>query len=133
MRVYAAAVLLLIASIGLAGQTKPQTEIERLRQLQAIEEAKKALKEIEALENTITETKRLKCMMAVGSAPFCNCLTDETPFGASFDNYIAITTKSKEELGYASLDSEWKVVVDKTLIARDACVAKVFRASRTPK
>ena len=120
--------VVLFTQVTLASaQSKPQTEIERLRQQQAIEEALESLNRLEVLTDSISKTKHLKCMMAVGSQPFCDCLRDQLPVGASFENYISITTQSKDELGYAKLDQEWKGVVDTTLKVRESCVAKSFR------
>ena len=110
------------------GQDQPQpTEVERLREIQAIEDARASLKKLQALTNEMSTTKRLKCMMAFGSAPFCECLSEKTPIGASFENYIRITTTSKEDLEYADLDAEWKSLVDNTLTARESCVTSIFR------
>jgi hypothetical protein len=114
-------------AVTLDGQAEPRTEVERLRQLAAIEDAKTAVAELRGLATSITTKKRLKCMMAVGTEPFCDCLAQNTPVGASFEDYITITTTSKDDLKYSTLDQETKGLVDNTLKAREACVVKAFR------
>jgi hypothetical protein len=105
-------------------------ELERLRRQQVGEDIRSAISQLEELDELVTHgsnTKHLKCMMAIGSAPFCDCLRQEIPVGANFEDYILATTNSKEDLRYAEQEREVKVLIDNTLAARETCVMSVFR------
>lgn len=108
------------ACLGAHAQgTKP------LDQLQREEQFKRSLETIEAasvkLNNFIRRRER-DCALAIGYAPFCDCLMKHLPIAWSFSDYIAITTKTKEENGYAALDAEVKQAYDAVGPIRDRCV-----------
>ncbi len=71
--------------------------------LQQIEQKEKHEKMIELLneaETILTRTDRqfkADCAKAVGYEPFCSCINKELPSAWSFSDYVAITTKSKDE------------------------------------
>ena len=58
-------------------------------------------------------------------APICGCVVEELPIAWSFSDYIAITTQTKEETGYAKLKPDMKAAYDKVGPIRDRCVAKI--------
>jgi hypothetical protein len=50
---------------------------------------------------------------------------DALPIAWSFTDYISITTRTKEQNGYANLDGEYRSAYDKVAGIRDQCVAKL--------
>jgi hypothetical protein len=72
--------------------------------------------------------RRSKCMSAIGSPAFCDCLNGHLPLAADFQRYITVTTTSSanEQLG-----ADDKRISDLILVSRDECVAKVFATTQS--
>jgi hypothetical protein len=113
-------------------QAKPKSNLERLQEARALEEATAALDQLKMLVEKTGATKRFKCRAAFGRQQFCECIASKTPIGADFDMYIAVTTRSKDEIGYEKLGQEQRGVVDNTLNAREECVLSVFGKADQP-
>jgi len=94
--------------------------------LRALERAKSTL-------NDLVASRNMACMRAVGYAPFCSCLAKDMPVAFSFDEYIAITTKSKEQNGYASLPADTRKAYDIVPSIRDRCVNIFPRSANARK
>jgi hypothetical protein len=71
----------------------------------------------------ILADRRTKCLGAIGSEPFCNCLNAGLPLTVDFQQYIAITTRSS---GNEDLSPDDKRIADVVVATRDYCVEKVF-------
>ena len=52
----------------------------------------------------------------------CKCLSENLPYALSFSDYVAITTQTKEQNGYAKLDKQTKGVYDAVGPVREKCV-----------
>jgi hypothetical protein len=53
---------------------------------------------------------------------FCRCIRDNQPVATSFENYILVTTTTKEELGFNKLKKEDQQLVLRLRQTRDQCV-----------
>lgn len=71
--------------------------------------------------------RQSKCMNAIGSADFCSCLGGSLPLEVDFQRYIAVTTS---EAAARQLPPEETGVAARIIATRDACVARVFAASK---
>jgi hypothetical protein len=69
------------------------------------------------------------CQKAIGHQPFCNCLMKGLPIAWSFSDYVAITTRSKEDNGYSKMKTETRLAYDKVGPIRNLCV----RILHTPR
>jgi hypothetical protein len=73
--------------------------------------------------------RQSKCMNAIGSADFCSCLGTSLPLEVDFQRYIAVTTSVAT---VSQLSAEENGLAARIIATRDACVAKVFAASKGP-
>jgi hypothetical protein len=110
-------------------QTNGSASLSDLEQAQKYDEALRALERVKSTLNDLVASRNMACMRAVGYAPFCSCLAKDMPVAFSFDEYIAITTKSKEQNGYVSLPADTRKAYDIVPSIRDRCVATYPRAS----
>lgn len=115
--------LLTLISILLAtpcfGEPKSIDEIESEQNLKEILEG---LEEAKRIVETGSRKMTAACLKAFGHDGFCQCIANNIPLEFTFDNYIAITTKTKEQNGYENLDDDIKVAYDNTIKVRDQCV-----------
>ena len=110
-----------------APSKKPLT-VEQLQRLKALDEIKDALEELGAMGDSMGRKKETACLLAFGDEGFCGCLRENLPVITSFELYVQIVTSSKENLGYAKLSADEKVMVDNTIKARESCVLQARRA-----
>jgi hypothetical protein len=98
-----------------------QTQLERLERQEAYEKAMEAAREVEVSLDAITRARKFKCLKAFGNQEFCECLNSKLAVGLDFDGYIAVITRSREELKYDTLSTEDKALVDSAVVTRNAC------------
>jgi hypothetical protein len=113
-----------ISSMSNAGENKSinqETEVERLNKIEGYEKLNSSIDEMRVLVERISRQKNLDCLKAFGDKRFCQCLSDKSPVGISFIEYIQIVTNSKENLEYSKADKEGKALIDNTLKAREDC------------
>jgi len=118
------AVICLLVTHGYSIADSSKT-IESIEKQQAYE---KVISDLEKFENQFTDfaqERELNCIKAFGHKEFCACVFNEMPIAWSFSQYIAITTKPKEKLGYNKFDKEYKEVFDKVRPIRNKCVDKL--------
>lgn len=96
--------------------------VETMHQIDSLEKALDATKELELLVDRMSRQKYSDCMKAFGNQKFCQCLRDKSPIGIDFAGYVKIVTTTKEELGYSKTDKETKQLIDNALKAREVCV-----------
>ena len=84
-----------------------------------------AINEVDAKLDAIVKKREAECEMAVGYKPFCSCIMNELPVAWSFSDYVAITTKSKEENGYSKLNEEMRSAYEKVAPVRNYCVRAI--------
>jgi hypothetical protein len=99
----------------------PQTELERLEKREAYEKVISSLKDVEVALDNLTRTRKLKCLKAFGSEAFCECWNAKLAVGLDFDGYIAVITRTKEELKYDTFTKDDKALVDSAIATRNAC------------
>lgn len=90
-----------------------------LERAQRLDEAMRALEHAKSSLGDLVASRNMACTRAIGYAPFCSCLAKDMPVAFSFDESIAITTRSKEQNGYAGLPAETRKVYDIVLGIRD--------------
>src|SRR2546423_14996029 len=113
MRVIASAVvlgILVMLTSHADAQNRPSANQQQtLEQLDSREQFKSTLDrldELKVLADKITRDKRAHCIRAFGHPEFCECLSQQTPVGASFQTYVAVVTQTKDELSDATLSSD---------------------------
>lgn len=114
--------VLLAASVAHAQQPKTLQELERASRFD------EALSKIEAMSAQLdvqVKARTLACARAVGYQPFCGCILDALPVAWSFEDYVAITSKSKEANGYAAMAPDLQRAYDAVAPIRDRCVRKI--------
>jgi len=104
---------------GTPAKTMP---VETMHQIDSLDKALDAAKELELLVDRMSRQKYSDCMKAFGNPKFCQCLRDKSPVGIDFAGYVKVVTTTKEELGYSKTDKETKQLIDNALKAREVCV-----------
>jgi hypothetical protein len=102
--------------------------VKTLEQLQFEDRITKANDVLNAFDKKVDvamEDRENDCVKAFGSMSFCDCVNKDMPWVFSFNDYISITTKSKEENGYSFMKADMKSAYDKVPAIRNQCVAKV--------
>ncbi len=98
-----------------------------LRDIEALDESKKALREIEDLQRMVEDMgaeTTSQCLAAVGAGPFCSCLEDNLPFGmTSFVEYVRVVSAPLKDFEDAALDHNSRTVYEISRATRDYCVA----------
>jgi hypothetical protein len=114
--------LLAAAATWALAQNAGSASLSDLEQAQRYDEAIRAIERVKVTLNDLVASRNMACMRAVGYAPFCSCLAKDMPVAFSFDEYVAITTKSKEQNGYAGLPADTRKAYDIVPGIRDKCV-----------
>lgn len=117
--------LAFLMTLSASGQSLQQLQSDenRIERIERLEAAMKTLNEVDAKIDKHTKSRNLACMKAVGSASFCGCLNESLPWIFSFDEYVAITTKTKQVNQYNKLTKDAQAAYDKVGVVRDKCVA----------
>ncbi len=107
------------------------TDLERLEENEKVEKALSTLSKVEVLLDNMMRDNKTRCLKAFGHELFCNCLSDNMPgpgmIVLSFYEYIAATTKSKEDLKYNQLPDDQKKMIDSLRQLRGKCVEELSR------
>jgi hypothetical protein len=101
-----------------------------LKQLDAVEQVDSAMDIAERLKASFEVAMRRRasdCGKAIGFAPFCDCILKELPIAWTFADYVAITTRSREENGYDKLDANHRAAYEMVAPIRDKCVRQINR------
>jgi len=116
------AFVLLLVTLSASSLAQESKSLEQLKQQEQLENALDTLNQLESQVNSMTRRREADCAKAIGYAPFCTCIMKELPVAWSFAEYVAITTRTKEENGYEKLDAEYRAAYDKVAPIRDKCV-----------
>ncbi len=121
-----------LSSLGVAGALvvfattclaqEPRSQLDILRQLHQLAEAKRTAELLKNLINNATVDKKVACVMAFDSIKFCSCIADISSVGLDFYRYINIVTQSREELHYNEMSADNQQLVDLTYATREHCV-----------
>lgn len=114
--------LVLIATLSLPALAEQAKTLEHLQQEEKLRNALDTLDQLDTRINAMTRRREADCAKAIGYAPFCDCISRNLPVAWSFAEYLAITTRTKDENGYEKLDAEFRTAYDKVPSVRDKCV-----------
>ena len=66
-----------------------------------------------------------QCAVVVGLQKYCDCLGAQLPGGMSFDQYVVVLGRSKQDNGYAGMSATVRRAYDTVPQVRDRCAAGV--------
>jgi hypothetical protein len=124
MKLLAIVYLVELLSISSALAQEGMT-LQQIEQKEGREKVTELLDEARILLNRMDRQWKTDCAKAVGYEPFCNCISKDLPSAWSFSDYVAITTKSKEENQYNKLDAEHRKAYDMFFSVRDKCIRAI--------
>ncbi len=104
-----------------------------LERIQRLDDAMRALNKVVTVLDDMIAKRKMACIRAFGSTSFCSCLSENLPVASTFDEYVAIATKSKEEKGYSRLGADLRKAYDLVPPVRDRCVGALPQAPRREK
>jgi hypothetical protein len=132
MRTLLAVVVLATASTAHAQKpaSAPVGDLETLQKVDQIQRAMTATEDLSRLVEKMTAAKNMACVKAIGAPSFCSCLSQTLPIKWTFLDYVAITTGTKEDNGYAKMSTEDKKGYDLVPAIRDRCVKESFGSKR---
>ncbi len=119
------AVIAALFALAFPATGQQSKSLEQIQREEALQKAIDTAKRVRADLITMNNQRRADCLKAVGYEPFCTCILNELPIAWSFYDYIAITTRSKEENGYINMDTELRFAYDKVVPIRDKCVSVI--------
>lgn len=123
-------ILAMCAALALAGPASAQSikDIERAEksdlQLQNLESVLRTVDSVRAALDADVKAFQTACMKAFGAGRFCSCINERRASAFSFLDYIAITTRTREENNYSKLEPKMQGAYDKIAVIRDECVSK---------
>jgi len=115
---------LMVATASISFAQSPKA-LEQLQRGEQLGNALDALNMLCAQVEVLAKKREADCAKPIGYAPFCNCGTTGLPVAWSFAEYIAITTRNKEENIYPKMTREYKDAYDKVASIRDMCVKSI--------
>ena len=113
------ALILILFTTPCFGETKTIDQVEAENEHKYIKESLETM--LYQVETNVRKNTAA-CIKAFGHDRFCKCIIDNLPLEFSFDNYIAITTKTKEQNRYENLEDDIKDAYNNTIKVRDQCV-----------
>jgi hypothetical protein len=100
---------------------------QEFQKAQKLETAIKTLDAVDAQIDRQVKARELTCMKVVGSTKLCGCLGKALPWVFSFEDYVAITSKSKDVNNFSKLDKETQKAYEMVGPIRDRCVADMAK------
>jgi hypothetical protein len=116
-----------------AAQDKGGASLIELERIQRLEDAIRVLNKVDAALDDMIAKRKMACTRAFGFTSFCSCLSENLPVAFSFDDYVAITTKSKEENGYPRQAADIRKAYDLVPGVRDKCVGALPQVAARKK
>jgi hypothetical protein len=114
----------LLFVVGLAAQMPAAAQsLETVKEREKFDEVFELIDKAELALKSASRVRRSDCLKAVGDQSFCTCIDNKLAVAWSFADYVAITTRSKEENRYDQLDPKLQPAYDSVPAARDECVA----------
>ncbi len=101
-------------------------DFKSIEQSQQIEQGLAAAEQYKAISKNIDIKRYYGCLKAVGNVIFCSCLRDELPHVLTFESYVYIILKDKNEMIRKEKDKEIKTLIKKVFLVRNRCVARAF-------
>lgn len=119
----------IILSLVCIAPTIHAQSLEQLDQLSHIDKALDLLDQLQARVDQQVHATKYSCLKVFGNDAFCGCISSNLPIVFSFADYVAIVTQTKENNGYASLNTDTKKAYDSVPAVREKCVAQSQNAS----
>jgi hypothetical protein len=116
--------MILAFNVGTA-MAEPDMPLEQRQKLAAIENAIAKLNNLQAIVEESSRVRKEQCLQAFGHRKFCTCIGENLPVALTFQNYVSITTHTKQENNYSSLNKEDKKIYDLSVSTRDQCVKQL--------
>mgnify|MGYP001594446949 CR=1 FL=1 len=117
-------VLMVVGLASIASAEEPKT-LKRLQQEDQFQKVTDSFNKASTALDALVKSRQSDCIKAIGYTPFCDCILKDLPVAWEFADYIAITTRSKEQNGYDKLDAEYRAAYDKVSPIRDKCVQRI--------
>ena len=117
--------LLIVWLMFVASGTAYASKERSIEQIQQDNNAARALQDFTNSLDTLMDAKRADCEKAIGYSPFCSCVLESLPLAWTFSDYVAITTKTKDENGFKEMDKELQAAYEKVITIRDKCVIQI--------
>jgi hypothetical protein len=119
--------ILVLCFFSLSANAQNPKPLEQIQKEEQYQKALDALNNLDSQLQILVRKREVDCQKAVGYQPFCGCILKDLPVAWTFNEYIAITTKSKAENGYENLDKDNKKAYDLVSPIRDKCVKEINR------
>lgn len=110
-----------------AGMANNFSSMEKLEGEQSLQEGVDILNGVRSLKNqlnSMVQKEVFKCQRAFGHKEYCKCLISSLPIGVDFLSFVAIISKTKNELNHKDLGEDDKILIDSIYKERDECVQK---------
>ena len=98
---------------------------EQIDKTENFADLQEGLQALQLMAKSFARKRKNNCLKAFGNEQFCNCLNGKLPMAIDFIEYIQLITSTKDKMGYKSLSTKDKEIVDKVLKVRDQCVEKI--------
>jgi hypothetical protein len=125
--------ILVVPPAALGQQPRSLEQVKKEEELaKKISDADRLIRRLDdakAAANNLAHARQFECEKAVGNSTFCGCLGQNLPFTIGFLDFVAITTRTKEQNGYSKLSLDQTKAYDAVAGVRDQCV----RLSTTKK
>jgi hypothetical protein len=115
--------LILIASGNV--YASKEKSIEQIQKEEDLNNALRVIKNMDDSLNTLMDVRRTDCQKAIGYGPFCSCVLESLPIAWTFSDYVAITTKTKDENNFNKMSKEYQDAYEKVIPIRDKCVIQI--------
>ena len=118
---------MLLAVVVLSATARAQgrePSLEELEMEHLIEQASRAFENHDLSIEEISAGFHYRCLRAIGDTAFCECLVEKRPYILRFEQYIAISSRTKAELDYDTLSDYSKEIVNKAFLVREECVGR---------
>jgi hypothetical protein len=114
---------LFTVSIAATGRERPPG-LDEVEMEHRLHQASRAFEKPDLSIEQISADFEYRCLRAIGDPVFCKCLVSRRPYILRFEQYIGISSKTKDELRYDTLGNNSKTVVDEVYAVRDECVGE---------
>ena len=111
----------LLISTSAHGQSR-EPSLEELETERLLNQASKAFERHDLSIEAMSADFRYRCLRAIGDTAYCECLVEKRPYPLRFDQYIGISSRTRSELEYDTLNAQGKAIVDSVYRVRDECV-----------
>ena len=87
-----------------------------------LDQASRAFEKHDLSIEQISADFQYRCLRAIGDPALCRCLVEKRPYILRFEQYVGISSRTRAELDYDTLNVSGRKIVDKVFLVRDDCV-----------